>query len=409
MQPSLTLDQARRKILQRTSSTDSEILQLADVLGRIPVNTILALLSQPGYDQSSYDGYVISKKLPHGKSGFLEYSLAGEIAAGDTKDNRVTHEKAYRIMTGGAIPKGGWKVIPQELCRVDGNVIQIAKSQVMSGESNIRKKGNEQRPGGIVAPAGMMLKPQQLGRLADAGYKSLTVHRHPRISFFCTGSELVDSQGRQEKGKKLSSNRYLLNGLIRSLGGIAKDRGTVSDSITKMCDHLRDITISSASDIIISTGGMGPGKYDLLKETFHRMDGEVIFTSLKLRPGKSVLFGMLGKSLYFGLPGPPTAVRALFHVLVRPAILKAQGLKKLNQNMVRAFLEEDLVVKKTGIPKLQEGIVSLAKGMCTVRPAKKNENSNCYLLYPGRRKAFSKGELMTVHLLRSPLAQISLG
>ncbi len=124
MQPSLTLDQARRKILQRTSSTDSEILQLADVLGRIPVNTILALLSQPGYDQSSYDGYVISKKLPHGKSGFLEYSLAGEIAAGDDFKEVLKAGEAFKIMTGAPCPQGADAIVMVEHCQHAGFALE---------------------------------------------------------------------------------------------------------------------------------------------------------------------------------------------------------------------------------------------------------------------------------------------
>lgn len=402
MQSILTLEKAIKTILKKTTFTGSEVVSLTDALGRIPDRSLVSLVPQPSYDQSAYDGYVIPKRLPEEIDGFLKYRLAGEIAAGDTLEKRVLPGSSYRIMTGGALPKGGWKVIPQEICREMGGAIILRKKQVMVGASNIRKKGSGQRLGNKVASAGEQLAPAQIGKLVDSGYQSIDVHKKPKVSFFCTGSELVDSPVRQQKGLKVSSNRYLLDGLIRSLGGVADDRGTVVDEMAKMCDLLKDTVSSSAPDIIISTGGMGPGKYDMLEETFSRMGGEIFFTSLQLRPGKSTLFGTIGGSLYFGLPGPPPAVRALFHELVRPALLKAQGMKRPGPNVVRAHLEEDLVVKKSGTLKLQEGIVSLAKGKCTVRPARKREISNCYLLCPGHRKVFRKGELMTTHSLQPP-------
>jgi molybdopterin molybdotransferase len=402
MQSILTLEKAIKTILARTTITGSEAVSLTDALGRVPAKTLVSLVPQPGYDQSTYDGYVIPKRLPEEIDGFLEYRLAGEIAAGDTSEKCVLPGSTYRIMTGGALPKGGWKVIPQEICREIDGAIALRKAQVVTGAPNTRKRGSGQRLGSKIASAGEPLTPGQLGKLADAGHLSVNVHRRPKVSFFCTGSELVDGPVRQQKGLKVSSNRYLLDGLIRSLGGITDDRGTVVDEMTKMCNILGEIVDSSKPDIIISTGGMGPGKYDMLEETFSRMGGEIVFTSLQLRPGKSTLFGVLGGSLYFGLPGPPPAVRALFHELVRPGLLKAQGMKKQGPNVVRAYLEDDLVIKKGGVLKLQEGIVSLARGMCTVRPARKRENSNCYLLCPGHRRVFRKGELMTVHSLQPP-------
>lgn len=402
MQSILTLEKAIKVILERTTATGSEKVSLTDALGRIPAKSLVSLVPQPGYDQSTYDGYVIPKRLPKESGGFLTYRLAGEIAAGSTAEKCVLAGSTYRIMTGAALPKGGWKVVPQEISReIDGTIVLPSKL-VMAGASNIRKKGSGQRPGTQIAPAGEQLTPAQIGRLADGGYQSIYVHRKPKVSFFCTGSELVEGSARQQKGLKVSSNRYLLDGLIRSFGGTADDRGSVVDEMAQMCNLLKDIVSSSVPDIIISTGGMGPGKYDILEETFSRMRGEIIFNSLQVRPGKSTLFGTIGGCLYFGLPGPPPAVRTLFHELVRPALLKAQGVMRQGPNVVRAFLEDDLAVKKGGTLKLLEGIVFPAKGVCIVRPARKREIFNCYLLCPGHRKLFRKGELVTTHCLQPP-------
>lgn len=399
----LVLGEAKRTILDRCVASTPEQVSLGRAFGRVPSINLCALNPQPGFDQSTFDGYVISRQFPQKRRDFFQYRLVGEIPAGDTEEKRLFAGDSYHIMTGGALPKGGWMVLPQEICREKDGVVTVDPLLMEKSSVNIRKMGSVQKVGSCVAPAGVALTAAQVGRLADTGHSSVTVHSRPRVSFFCTGSELVDNPNIQQKGLKVSSNRYLLDGLIRNFGGVCDDRGSVIDSMADMCAHLQDIIDNSSADIIISTGGMGPGKYDMLTTAFAHVGGEIIFTSLQLRPGKSTLFGLVGGKLYFGLPGPPKAVKALFHELVRPALLRIQGLKQAGSDVVKAYLEEDLVVGKRGVLKLYEAMLFLNKGKCCVRLASNREVANSYLLCPGHRKILSKGELVTVHSLQPPV------
>jgi molybdopterin molybdotransferase len=205
----------------------------------------------------------------------------------------------------------------------------------------------------------------------------------------------VDRSANKEVGKKFSSNRFQLAGLIQQAGSSWGDRGSVDDQREPLEDKLAGIAGDSPT-VIISTGGMGPGKYDLLEEIFTRVGGQTIFSSLRLRPGKSTLFGMLGESLYFGLPGPPPAVHALFHALVRPALMAAGGMKKWRPLTVRARLERDISIAKADTLRLHEGVLFQHRETCSVRLPSQKEIPNCYMYCQAGRKNFRRGSTIGV-------------
>nr|WP_240194445.1 molybdopterin molybdotransferase MoeA [Desulfopila inferna] len=378
----------------------SENILLNQALGRVCSASLYASESYPSFSQSNRDGYAVGK-TPFGKTkDGLEYRLDAEIAAGDIQIRRNRPGFAHRIMTGAPVPRGVWKVIPQEMCRERKGGVFIAEQTLLAAASHIQKRGSSLRRGALLLRDGACLGPAHLARLADSGYVQLQVYQRPKVAFFCTGSELVDNPARQSRGQKISSNRYLLAALIHGFGGRGDDCGAVRDQREALEKHLTRVEDGN-SDIIISTGGMGPGRYDLMEETFTRCGGKIIFSSLKLRPGKSVLFGIIGNSLYFGLPGPPQAVQALFHVLIRPALLAMQGLVQW-KTAARAYLKEEMMVRKPGVLKLQEAVLSEERGVVMVRPAGGKETGNCYLFCPAARKRLKKDELATVLPLTPP-------
>jgi molybdopterin molybdotransferase len=401
MQNQPTLSQARKSIRQHVIERAAEKVPLRETLGRIAAASHYAPYPYPEFSQSCYDGYVIAKTAVAKQGEPLAFHLVGEIAAGDTGDKTCTRGSAHRIMTGAPTPKGAWKVVPQEECREDNGRVVIPGSAIVQSPSRIKRKGSDLRQGSLLVRKGEGLMPAHLARLADAGIESVEVYSRPKVSFFCTGSELIDSAGKHLRGKKISSNRYLLSGLVRSLGACADDCDTVDDNKGAMRDHLRKV-MENGADIIISTGGMGPGKYDLVEETFTSVGGVMYFNTLKLRPGKATLFGMLGHSLYFGLPGPPSAVQALFQVLVKPALLALQGVTRWKSQTMRARLWEDLRPRKTGMLQLLEAVSWEEKGKRYVRLARNREIANCYLYYPSAGKSRHRGELMKVEPVVAP-------
>lgn len=391
------LQTARRLILEMAPALPAQAIYLEESLYRVPSRSLPALLPAPGFDHSTRDGFVLSASP--GPQG--HYRIAGEIAAGDGGKNHLAKGEAWRVMTGALIPGGGVRVIPQEQCTVEGDILLISPAGRTTKDSFIRRKGSAIGKGRIVVPAGLPIQPEHQALLAGVGYTDLVVHRRPRVSFFCTGSELVAPTATKLSGRKVSQNHFLLNSLIPLFGAIPTECGLVGDSRQDLRRIFAAIDPDQA-EVIISTGGMGPGKYDLLEEAFIEAGGRMIYNSLAIRPGKATLFGILGKSLFFGLPGPPPAVHLLFHELVRPALLALQGIKRPLPETVKARLTEQLTCPEKNMLSLKSGVFLIASGICTVRSARKNEASSCHLICPAHRRQFAAGEWIQAHLTRSP-------
>jgi molybdopterin molybdotransferase len=389
---------AKKIIASHIRRTKGEEVSLEEALMRLPAEPLRAGIPLPGYDQSTRDGFVIADAGIRDGDG-CSFRIEGEIRAGTTGRHTLRPGTACQIMTGGLIPARGVRVLPQEDCRERDGVLLVSDAVLQQRATFIRRKGSEICKGRVVLPAGTPILPDHQVLLAATGHSRVLVHHRPRVAFFCTGSELVTSAAEVEDGLKVSGNRYLLDGLIRVTGGIPRYLGTAADSGEDLAAALGRIA-RDATEVIITTGGMGPGRYDLLEKAFVAAGGEVVYRSLSFRPGKATLFGLLGPSLFFGLPGPPPAVRVLFHELVGPALLLLQGMRKGGPQGIKASLLEEVVLKEKGVLNLKGG---MQKG-ASVRLAGKIEAPDCYILFPGHRKSFKKGEMVEVHLVNRCLA-----
>ncbi len=393
---SMDLASARRLIGLHLRRTEGEIVPLEEALFRLPVVSVRAEKPQPGYDQSTRDGFVVSAggacRLPEG----WRFRIIGEIPAGSIGRRRLPQGAACRIMTGALIPAGGVRVIPQEDCREQDESVLVPDALLQGRSTFIRRRGCEIRRGRVVAPAGEPILPHHQVLLAATGHAGVLVHRRPRVGFFCTGSELVASPADEEAGLKVSGNRYLLSGLARLSGAVPEYLGTVADT-------RRDLAAAFAridrleTDMLLSTGGVGPGKYDLLEEAFVKAGGHILYRSLHIRPGKATLFGLLGDVLFFGLPGPPPAVAVLFNELVRPALICLQGAKNHRPGKLRAALSAPVVLQETGVPSFKAARILRLGGRILAGPARKIEAPDGYILFSGRRRRYRKGEMVTVH------------
>lgn len=378
-----------------------ELVPLLQVLGRVPTGDLPAKIPKPAYDQSTRDGYVFpSDDLPVSGGGRW-YTIGGEIPAGSTGKITFTKGVAYRIMTGGLVPEKSLCVVAQEDCQTKDNQVFITTGALTNPMNCIRRTGCVFQPGDTVVKAGSPVSVDQMALLAETGHDCISVLARPRVAYFCSGSELVSDPSQIRKGLKLSTNRFILDGVIRGLGCTTEDLGGISDNVEAVTELLKRAS-SSDWDVVVSTGGMGPGKYDFMVEAFLRAGGQVLYRSLNVRPGKSTLFGSLGKTLFFALPGPPPAVRTLLNELLRPALLSLQGIDKCQPRKVAARLMETITLKKSGIINIKAGVLSLVEGKIYVRSCGKLESPSGYMLLGGERVQHNKGDLVEVHLMDSP-------
>lgn len=363
-------------------------------LGRVNSAPITASYPCPLFDESTRDGYVIAETT--GIAGSVQrYRITGEIPAGSPYGKVLEAGTGCRIMTGGCVPEGGDRVIPHEDCReIDGDL--LVETDMLSENRYIRKKGSDISVGDLLLGRGVRLRAGHLAHLASCGVQKIEVAALPVVGFFCTGSELrYMREGDLKEGQKVSSNSVLLRGLLDSLSLPSRDLGIIPDNRQSLFNCLLEAKKRNI-DVLISTGGMGPGKYDLVEKLFLEAGGRLIFSELDMRPGKSVLFGTLGKSLFFGLPGPPHAVQTLFYLLVMPVIYALQGLKAGLPQKTTACLSHDIPVKRCDLLCFKDGVMELRGGKCYVRLAGRDESPDCYVMLSAGRSLFRKGEMVEI-------------
>ena len=392
----LSYEQAQKVIVDTSSRGSVETRHLDEALGAVAAFDVDARIALPHYDQSLRDGFVIGKYEVPLNGGSVSFKIVGEIAAGQSAQRFVGEHEALRIMTGAPVPGGAERVVQQEDCSVEAKRLIVPIGLLKNSPRFINERGTIIEQGSTVLKAGTRLDAQQLEQLAASGNRELRVFRKARIGFFCTGSELVDFSDDPLPGMKISSNRNLLNALIKQSEADPIDFGIIEDTADKI-GACFTTAFDRDVDVIISTGGTGAGRYDLLEQTFRKQGGAVLFNSLAMRPGRTTLFGTRSGKLYFGLPGPPAAVASLFNELVSPAIQKIHGSAPFLLQKSRAILKVDNLDGDRGICKLIPGHCWISNQLQYVRTTDRFESANCHIILGEVGERYRRGDLVTVN------------
>ncbi len=312
----MTIDQAQRRILDDARLTPVVELPLAQLLGRVLREDVIARYDVPPCKNSAMDGYVLCVD-DLGSAPTLP--VVDRIVAGDPVKTLPAGGVA-RIFTGAPIPKGANAVVMQEEVDVDGDRVRISGS-VKLGD-HIRPQGQDLRSGETVFEAGRRLDAVDIGLLAAAGYSSAKVATPPRVALLSTGDELVDpGEPLAHAGQIYNSNRPMLAAMLTTLGCDVTDGGIVRDDAAATG---RALLNAAQADLVISTGGVSVGEEDYVKSQVEAL-GELQLWKLAIKPGKPVAYGRIQEAAFFGLPGNPASSFVTFALIVRPYLLAMQG------------------------------------------------------------------------------------
>jgi molybdopterin molybdotransferase len=224
-----------------------------------------------------------------------------------------------QIFTGAPLPEGADTVVPQELCRVEGDGVWFPP---VSLGDHVRKEGEEIRRGALLLKTGKRLRAQDLGLLAGAGVARVEVYRPLQVGLLSSGNELREPGELLAPGQIYNSNRYLLAALLRGWGVEVHDYGVMADDLQTSRQTLS--MVAARCDLLLSSGGVSVGEEDHLKKAIQEL-GKVNFWRLAIQPGKPLAYGeVLGKP-WIGMPGNPSAALITAMVVVRPFLLRAQG------------------------------------------------------------------------------------
>lgn len=294
-----------------------EQVALADALGRVLAEDLLAPSDVPAWDNSAMDGYALrARDLPI-EGGFLP--LAGRIAAGDSGLTPLAPGQAVRIFTGAPLPPGADTVVAQEDCQVEGSGVWLPAAKQ---GAHVRQRGEELTNGSLLLSAGQRLRPQEIGLLAGMGFARVAVYRPLRIGLLSSGDELREPGEALQPGQIYNANRFTLGAVLRSLGMQVHDYEVMADDLAASRDALS--LAASEWDMLLTSGGVSVGEEDHLKQAIREL-GELHLWRLAIQPGKPLAFGEVGGKPWLGLPGNPAAALITALIVARPFLLRAQG------------------------------------------------------------------------------------
>lgn len=315
----IPISKALNIIKRQTPRLSAETVDIGCSVGRILAKDITADMDMPPFDRSQMDGYAVIAADTENVPATLK--ITGESAAGRGWHYELKPGEAVRIMTGAPVPEGADAVQQIENARENGDSVTIEK-EAKPGRS-IVQKGDEIKNGEKVFSSGETITANMIAALAAFGYSKVAVYSRPKVAILPTGSEIVEITETPGTDQIRNSNAVMLNALAAESGAIAAGLPIARDEIDGLRRQISDATANN--DILVITGGVSVGKYDLTKEALRGLGAEIFFERLSLKPGKPTVFAKLGHSLIFGLPGNPVSAAVTFYLLARTAILQMQG------------------------------------------------------------------------------------
>ncbi len=339
----ISVEEALRQILGKISVLGMERVSVGRARGRVLGEDILAPRNIPPWDNSAMDGYALRWEDIRSASGknpvFLR--VAADLPAGQVFRGQVKAGEAIRIMTGAPIPQNLDTVVQAEDTEKVGDRVKILACPEKG--KNIRRAGEDVSAGEGVLHQGTVLGAAQIGMLASFQRAFVSVYQCPRVSILSTGDELLEIDEPPADGKIINSNSYALAAQVAECGGIPIQLGIAKD---RSEDLEEKILQGAGADILITSGGVSVGDYDLVKVMLEKL-GQMNFWKVAMRPGQPLAFGMLKGKPLFGLPGNPVSSMVSFEQFVRPSILKMSGHTNLFRPLLKAVLLET-IEKKAG-------------------------------------------------------------
>ena len=393
----ISVQDAQAHILDRvTTVAPPELLPLSASLHRVLADDVRSEMDVPPTTNSAVDGYAVAAAdIPAAGTRTLE--VAGELAAGAVWSGTLQHGQALRIMTGAPMPAGADTVFLQETVERSGN--QVVVGPLPAGV-NVRQRGEDVKAGAVVLSAGTVLRPQEIGVAASLGLAQLVVRQKPRVAILSTGDEVAEPGTDRKPGQIFDSNRFSLRGLVEAAGAQAVDDGIVPDRMEEL--HSRLLRAAEHADVVLTSGGVSVGDYDLVKSVLQQAGG-IHFWQVAMQPGRPLAAGSIGRAHFFGLPGNPVASMLTFHLFVRPALWKLAGRRDLHVQPFHATAAEPLS-KKTGRREFKRGILSWAKDRWEVRTTGPQGSgiltsmtaANCFIVIEEERGDVKVGETVWV-------------
>jgi molybdopterin molybdotransferase len=395
----------------------AERVALLASAGRVLAGNVVTDRDQPPFDRSTRDGFAV------GAAEWMAGSrlrVVGQVRAGEVwTGGELGSGCAVEIMTGAAVPKGADAVAMVEHVEQGGGKVWAAVGRKLRAGENVVARGSEARQGEALLTAGTMVGAAEIALAAACGYVELDVYKRPVVAIVATGDELVEPEQRPAAHQIRNSNSYALAAMVEVAGGKARRMAIARDTREDLRERISE---GRGCDLLLLSGGVSAGKYDLVEEVLAEFGAEFLFTGVRMQPGKPVVFGCLprgselasqqvsgsakagGWTHFFGLPGNPVSTQVTFHCFVAPMLRAMCGAGAAGLMFVQATLGEE-VRAKPGVTRVLPAFLRHDLERPEVRlvgwqgsgDLAANARANCYAVLPEGRD-LKAGDVISVLL-----------
>ncbi len=402
----ITVQQASKILDAAAERLEPEQVGLREAPGRILGSEVLADRDQPPADRSAMDGFAVrAGDLPQpGRT----LKVIGEVRAGAAGEElNVGRDQAVRIMTGAIVPPGADAVVMVERTEEDreSGTVRILERSVAG--QHIRVRGEEALAGARLLAPGCRIRAAEMATLASVGLSRVTVFRRPAVAVLSTGDEVVEPEITPADYQVRNSNAVTLMTQLREVGIEGRYLGIAPDRPDRLREQLLD---GVGSDLLLLTGGVSMGEYDLVAEALREIGMELLFHKVRVKPGKPILAGRAGRCVVLGLPGNPVSAFTGFAIFAAPLLRRIGGLSQWRNREVAARVLEPLPARpgRTTYHLVQAGF---RDGLCTVRPTRSRGSgdvaalarANAFAITPGEPGGAPEGAVVPALFWNDPL------
>ena len=405
----ITVEKALQAIFLNFHQLGLEKVNILDARARVIGEDVFATRNIPPADNSAMDGYAVRHIDTKGATRVspLRLKVIEEISAGKVPQERLKKGEASRIMTGALIPDAADAIVRQEDTKKIGKTVIIYTS-VKEGQ-DIRFAGEDVQKEELVISKGSVVSPAQIGMLASLGRAFVSVYQKPRVAIIATGDELVDIENDPPPAKIVNSNSYSLAAQVVECGAIPLIMGIAKDKKSELQEKFKT---ALHADLIISSGGVSVGDFDLVKDVMGEIGNAMHFWQVAMKPGKPLAFGAIKSIPMFGLPGNSVSAMVSFEQFVRPYLLKMQGHTKIFRQTMKALSSQE-IQKKKGVKHFIRAIVKKEKNQYIAAITGEQGSgilksmvlANALIVLKENETKVKKGDPVTVQLLDDSLSK----
>jgi molybdopterin molybdotransferase len=396
-----TYEQARRTVIEQAQKTTrpraTATMSVWDALGFVLAQDVKTDRPYPPFDRSTRDGYAVHAEAA---AQGAKLPCVGEIKAGDAFATPLKSGTCVQIMTGAAVPAGADAVVMLEYTRPEGDIVHFDRAP--SAGQNIVPRGSEATADRTILSTGQRLGFAELALAAQVGATQLRCANKPRVAILSTGDEVVSVEEAPGPFQIRNSNSVSLAAQVRLAGGEPVPLGNAADRVE---DLRAKIEGGLKEDVLVLSGGVSMGKYDLVEGVLKDLGAQFYFDAVAIRPGKPAVFGRCADTLVFGLPGNPVSTMVTFELFVSPALDLLSGAPARDLPLVEARLAEALH-EKPGLTHFLPARVEWRGATPQVKALRWQgsgdiialSHANCFLVVAADRDHLEAGETVPILL-----------